>query len=151
MSKTIKYYKINKLEEKDFKRVIGVKKETFEEMVKVVRCYYQEKKRKGGRKRALSIKDEILIMLEYYREYRTFKHLSIDYGISESTAHYIVTKIEKILIVNPKFHIESLKDIKPKENSTDIDIMVVDVTESQCERPKKNKNIIIQGKRKSIQ
>jgi len=150
MSKTKKYCKVNKLNESDFKRVVGVKRDTFKEMVKVVNRYYRSKKVKGGTKRALSTNDEVLLMLEYYREYRTFKHLGVDYEVSESTAHYIVTKIEKILIVEPQFHLEKLKHIEPKCDENEITITVVDVTESQCERPKKNKNITTQEKRKSI-
>lgn len=96
MSKTIKYYKVNKLTDVDFKRVVGVKKETFKEMVKVIRKHYRDTKAKGGTTKSLSANDETLMMLEYYREYRTFKHLGVDYEVSESTAHYIVTKIEKI-------------------------------------------------------
>jgi len=150
MSKTIKYCKVNKLKDIDFKRVVGVKRDTFTEMVKVVRKHYRKAKLKGGTKRSLSANDETLLMLEYYREYRTFKHLGVDYGVSESTAHYIVTKIEKILIIEPKFHLEKLKHIEPHGDTNDICITVVDVTESQCERPKKSKSIITQGKRKSI-
>jgi hypothetical protein len=150
MSKTIKYHKVRNLRKEDFKRVVGVKIETFKEMVKVVRKYYRENKVKGGTKRSLSANDETLMMLEYYREYRTFKHLGVDYGVSESTAHYIVTKIEKILIVEPKFHLEKLKHIEPKKEGEDIEITVVDVTESECERPKKSKKITIQERRKSI-
>ena len=150
MAKTIKFYKVNGLKDSDFKRVVGVKRETFKDMVKVVRKHYREMKSKGGRKKSLSANDEILMMLEYYREYRTFKHLGVDYEVSESTAHYIVTKIEKILIVNPQFHLEKLKHIAPLEDSEKIEVTVVDVTESQCERPKKSKNYTTQGKRKSI-
>ena len=150
MSKTIKYRKVNKLQDADFRRVVGVKKETFKEMVKVVRKYYRQMKSKGGTNKSMPANDETLMMLEYYREYRTFKHISVDYEVSESTAHYIVTKIEKILIVEPQFHLEKLKHIEPKKDIEDIEITVVDVTESQCERPKKSRNIITQGKRKSI-
>ena len=150
MAKTIKYYKVNKLNNQDFRRVVGVKRDTFKEMVKVVRNHYRQKKAKGGTNKSLSANDETLLMLEYYREYRTFKHIGVDYGVSESTAHYIVTKIEKILIVEPKFHLEKLKHIEPQDDAKDIAITVVDVTESECERPKKSKNIITQGKRKSI-
>jgi hypothetical protein len=150
MSKTIKYYKVNKLKDTDFRRVVGVKRDTFKEMVKVVRKHYLKRKAKGGRKKSLSANDETLMMLEYYREYRTFQHIGVDYGVSESTAHYIVTKIEKILIVEPQFHLEKLKHIEPEDNAQDITVTVVDVTESECERPKKSKNIIIQGRRKSI-
>ncbi len=149
MAKTIKYSKVRNLTDKDFRRVVGVKKETFNDMLKVVRKHYRDTKVKGGTNRALSTTDELLMMLEYYREYRTFKHIGVDYGVSESTAHYVVTKIEKILIFHPQFHIEKLKYIKPQDESN-IEIMVVDVTESQCERPKKSKNDTILEKRKSI-
>jgi len=148
MAKTIKYYKVNKLTNEDFRRVVGVERETFKEMVKVVRRYYRQKKSKGGTNRSLSANDETLMMLEYYREYRTFKHLGVDYEVSESTAHYIVTKIEKILINEPRFHLKKLKYTEPKEDANNIEVTVVDVTESQCERPKKSKNITTQEKRK---
>ena len=150
MSKTIKYRKVNRLGQEDFKRVVGVSRETFKEMVKVVRRYYRKKKLKGGRKRSLSANDEMLMMLEYYREYRTFKHLGVDYEVSESTAHYIVTKIEKILIEEKRFHLEKLKQIEPREEGGEIEITVVDVTESECERPKKSKKSTTQERRKSI-
>ena len=150
MSKTIKYRKVNKLIDRDFKRVVGVKRDTFKEMVKVVRRHYRENKYKGGTNKSMSANDETLMMLEYYREYRTFKHLGVDYEVSESTAHYIVRKIEKILIVEAQFHLGKLKQIEPQEDTQNIEIIVVDVTESQCERPKKSKNIITQEKRRSI-
>jgi hypothetical protein len=150
MAKTIKFRKVNKLSETDFRRVVGVKRGTFQEMVKVVKKHYRKMKSKGGTNKSMSASDETLMMLEYYREYRTFKHLGVDYEVSESTAHYIVTKIEKILIVEPQFHLEKLKHIEPQKDVENIEITVVDVTESQCERPKKSKNIITQGKRKSI-
>ena len=76
MSKTIKYYKVNKLPDKDFRRVVGVKRETFKEMVNVVRKHYRQMKSKGGTNKSMSANDETLMMLEYYREYRTFKHLA---------------------------------------------------------------------------
>jgi len=150
MAKTIKYSKVKKLSERDFKRVVGVKIETFKDMVKVVRKHYRDKRSHGGTKKTLSTTDETLMMLEYYREYRTFKHIGVDYGVSESTAHYIVTKIEKILIKEPQFHLKTLKHTIPTDNANDIDIVVVDVTESECERPKKSKKDIIQVKRKNI-
>ncbi len=150
MAKTIKYFKVNKLIDKDFRRVVGVTRDTFKDMVKVVRKHYRENKAKGGTKKSLSANDETLMMLEYYREYRTFKHIGVDYGVSESTAHYIVTKIEKILIKEPQFHLKTLKHAIPTEDANKLEIVVVDVTESQCERPKKSKNNTTQVKRKSI-
>lgn len=150
MSTTKKYRKVIKLSSQDFKRISGVSKETFKEMIKVIRKYYLQKKSKGGRKKSLSVNDELLMMLEYYREYRTFKHLGVDYEVSESSAHYIVTKIEKILIKHPSFHLSSLKHFTPQNTDNNITVTVVDVTESQCERPKKSKNITTLEKRKNI-
>ena len=115
-------------------------------MVKVIRSHYLKRRRKGGKKPLLSPSDDLLMMLEYYREYRTFKHLGVDYEVSESSAHYIVTKIEKILLNCPQFHLPKLKHIAPNTTSN-IDIIVVDVTESQCERPKKSKEKTIQEKK----
>ncbi len=147
MGKTIKYFKVNKLTDKDFRRVVGVKRDTFKDMVKVVRRHYKKKKVKGGTNKSLSANDETLMMLD--REYRTFKHIGVDYGVSESTAHYIVTKIEKILIQEPQFHLKTLKHAIPIEDTNNLEIVVVDVTESQCERPKKSKKDTTQVKRKS--
>lgn len=149
MSKTIKYSKVIKLNDVDFRRVVGVKKETFKSMTKVIGRHYRAKKSKGGTKRSLGINDEVLLMLEYYREYRTFKHIGVDYGVSESTANYIVRKIEKILIKDPQFHLESLNKTVPVNSNNDY-VAVVDVTESECERPKKSKKETTREKRKNI-
>ena len=48
MAKTKKYYKVKNLKDTEFKRVVGVKKETFKEMVKVVRKHHKDRKSKGG-------------------------------------------------------------------------------------------------------
>ena len=85
MAKTVKYSKVNKLTNEDFKRVVGVSRETFKDMTKVLRRHYRKNRSKGGRKKSLSVNDQVLMMLEYYREYRTFKHIGVDYGVSEST------------------------------------------------------------------
>ncbi len=150
MGRTIKYSKVIRLSDRDFKRVVGVKKETFKDMVKVVRKHYFDNKSKGGTTKSLSANDETLMMLEYYREYRTFKHIGVDYRVSESTAHYTVTKIEKILIKEPRFHLKTLKYSIPTDGANEIDIVVVDVTESECERPKKSKKDTTQAKRRNI-
>ncbi len=44
MGKTIKYFKVNKLTDKDFRRVVGVKRDTFKDMIKVVRRHWTSPK-----------------------------------------------------------------------------------------------------------
>jgi hypothetical protein len=149
MAKTIKYYKVNKLTDADFKRVTGVSRDTFKLMLEVVINHYRTIKSNGGRKSKLSYSDQILMTLEYYREYRTYKHIGVDYRLSESSVHYAVKKIEEVLIKDERFHLPSLKKTQPI-NEDDIDVIVIDVTESPCERPKKSKENTTQVKRKDI-
>jgi len=73
---------INKLVADEFRRLTGVKKPTFEEMVKILHAAHVQKKLRGGRKNKLSIEEILLMALEYLREYRTYFHVSKSYGIS---------------------------------------------------------------------
>jgi len=146
MSKTIKYQTVNKLKDPEFKRVTGVSKDTFTLMKDVVTKYYRNNRAKGGRKKSLTPSDQILMMLEYYRQYRTYKEISIDYRLSESNTYYTIKKIEEVLLQDDRFHLPSLKKIRPTDESS-IDVIVVDVTESPCERPKKSKEHTTQVKR----
>ena len=64
----MKYEKIAWYTGKNFRRITGVKKETFKKMVEIVRKNYEEKHKKKGRKLKLSIEDMILATLECLRE-----------------------------------------------------------------------------------
>ncbi len=70
-------------------------------MVRLVK-YKQRQKKKSGRPPKLRIEDQILLTLQYLREYRTYYHIAKDWKISESNACRIVLKIENILIQGAK-------------------------------------------------
>ncbi len=72
----MKYPKIQGLEEEKFRRLTGVKRSTFEKMIIILNDADTKKKAKGGRKNKLSIEDQLLMALEYMREYRTYFHIS---------------------------------------------------------------------------
>lgn len=76
--------------------------------------------------------------LEYLREYRTYFHIAQNWGIYESRAYRIIRTVEDTLIASGKFRLPGRK--KLLEPNHEIEIVVVDVTESPIERPKKNKN-----------
>ena len=57
----------------EFKRLCGVTPATFEQMVKVVAAEKVLAK-KSGRPSKLSVEDQVLMTLEYWREYRTYFH-----------------------------------------------------------------------------
>ena len=75
----------------------GVSRQTFELMVEVVKAD-EKKKKKPGRRPKLIIEDQILMVIQYWREYRTYYHIGLDFGLSESAVCRIVFKIENILI-----------------------------------------------------
>lgn len=148
MAKTIKYKKINKLNNEEFKRITGVTKDVFKQMVKVLTQHYKLNRAKGGRKSNHTPSDQVLMMLEYYRDYRTFKSIAVDYNTSESTVHYVVTKVESILIKDKRFHLPSLKRKEPQNNENEVEIIIIDATETPCERPKKRQKKYYSGKKK---
>ena len=61
----MKYEQIKELEAEKFRRLTGVKKETFDKMVSILQEAEIKKKAKGGRKSKLSIEDRLLMALEY--------------------------------------------------------------------------------------
>ena len=143
--------KFEKLKEENFKRVVGVKRSTFEAMVEEYKRAEEERKKghkTGGRKPKLCEEDRVLFMLEYYREYRTLYHMGIDYGISEGHASKIVREVESVLIKSGKFSLPSKRVLY--EGDSEIEFVIIDATESPIQRPKKSKNETIQGRRNNI-
>lgn len=145
------YEEIKTLKPPLFKRLTGVKKEVFAQMLECV-TFHKEKVRKHksrGKPPTLSYADKILLMLMYYREYRTQFHIGVTYGIAESTVCEIIKEIEHILIKDKRFHLPGKKALVQSENN--FEVVLVDVTESPIERPKKNKGRITQGRKDDIQ
>ena len=79
----MKYNQIKELREGELRRLTRVKKPTFSKMVDILRQADRDKKSKGGRKNKLIIEDQLLMTLEYLREYRTYFHIGQSYWISE--------------------------------------------------------------------
>ncbi len=104
-------------------------------MVRTVKACLLKIKKKPGRKPKLIVEDQILIMLEYLREYRTYYHISQTWKMSESNICRIVHKIENILIKSRQFPLPGKKELW--QSSSDEELVVMDVMESQIERPKK--------------
>ncbi|MDR1941599.1 MAG: transposase family protein, partial [Endomicrobium sp.] len=50
-------------------------------MLKIVKREYRKKRKRGGRKSKLEVEEMLLMTLEYWREYRTYFHIGINYGV----------------------------------------------------------------------
>jgi hypothetical protein len=82
--KEMKYEKPEKYNEAKFRRITGIKRTTFGKMTEILGNAEKKRRTKGGRKPLLSIEDMLLAALEYLREYRTYAHIAVGYGLSES-------------------------------------------------------------------
>ena len=78
------YERIKHLKPEEFKRLCGVHPETFNQIVIVMQQAKQQLK--PGRPSKLSLEDQVLMTLEYLREYRTYFHIAQTWGVYESTA-----------------------------------------------------------------
>lgn len=143
----MKYQEAQNLTKSDFKRLYGVYPEIFKAMVKVVKVERILQK-KTGRRDKLTIEEQVLITLSYWREYRTYFHISQDWGIHEATAYRIIRRVEDILIDSGLFALPGKKDLIKTDSK--IQTVVIDVTEHEVERPKKNRKNTIAVNKRSI-
>lgn len=130
----MRYETIKNLKDKEFKRLTGVKPETY----RMMRDVLTEKQSNFGRPTSLVIEDQLLVALMYWREYRTQFHIAQSYGVSEATVSRIIAKVEKELMQSGKFRLPGRKALYDTE--TVIEVIIVDVSEQPIERPKKNRN-----------
>ncbi|MEG3997611.1 transposase family protein [Microcoleus sp. SVA1B1] len=84
--------------------------------------------------------------LSYLREYPTFFHLGIKWGINESNAYRIVIRTEKALIKSGLFNLPGKKILYQSQN--EIETVAVDVSEHEIERPQKKQKKYYSGKQK---
>lgn len=131
----MKYDQIKNLPEEQFRRLTGVKRTTFKKMIEILQEADQIKKIRGGRKNKLSLENQLLMALEYIREYRTYFHIANSYGISESAAYKAVRWIEDTLIKDPIFALPGRKALL--KSDIEYEVILIDAAESPIERPKK--------------
>lgn len=131
-------------------RLTGINDIIFNKILEILKTEELKKFKKGGIPNKLSLENRLLMTLEYWREYRTYFHIAKSYGISESTCFRNIKWIENTLIKHPDF--QQLDGQKSLLNNNFKDkTVIIDVTESTIQRPKKDKNNIIREKRKNIQ
>lgn len=130
-----KYETVAKLSATEFRRLTGIKSETFQGMIEILKKAEREKKFWGGKPNKLCMEDRLLMTLEYLREYRTYFHVAQNYGVSESVCWRNCRWIEDVLIQSRKFSLPGKKALL--KSDTEFEIVLVDAAESPIERPKK--------------
>lgn len=139
------YAQLQCLSRRKFKRRFGVEKKTFKRMKLAIEEQMPQFKTRGC-PRKLGIEEQILVTLEYWREYRTYFHIATNWGVSESTICRIVHRVENMLMASRLFRLPGKKYlIKSFEK---IPVIVMDVTETPVERPKRQQKRFYSGKKK---
>jgi len=139
------YEQVKDLPSAEFKRYCGVRPETFQRMVEVVSGHLRRKRRVSGRPTKLSVEDQVLMTLEYWREYRTFFHLAKSWGIHESSVWRTIRRVEDVLTKSKAFKLPGKKVLQPADH--EIEFIVVDVAETPVERPKKSRGLTTAARR----
>lgn len=126
------YNQIKALSADEFKRYCGVSPNVFDYMIIVIYQFLRARPKPGAPPK-LSLADQLLVLLQYYREYRTFFHIAQEWGISETTVSRIVHRLEDILIKSGMFSLPKKQEVVQGT----AELVVVDVSEQEIERPKK--------------
>jgi len=127
--------RIEKLKENKYQGVFGVKKPTFDKMLEILEKAYIKLHSKGGSSPKLTVLDKLIVMLSYYREYRTMENMAFDYDVAKSTICESIKWVESELIKDGTFSLPSKR--KLVEELPEIDAVLIDVMEVPMERPKK--------------
>ncbi|WP_197985111.1 IS5 family transposase [Leptolyngbya sp. Cla-17] len=139
------YEQLSQLKPGAFKRRCGVHLETFEQMVAILRPDLDRRGKRGGQCK-LSVEDQLLVVLEYWREYRTQFHIATTWGMSESAVCRLIQKVEGLLTNSDQFRLPGKKQLY--QNASTWSVVAVDVTESPIERPPKKQRGYYSGKKK---
>lgn len=73
----------------------------------------------------------------YWREYRTQFHIAKSYGIHEANSNRIIRKVEGALAASGIFSLPGKRAARSDEG-VEISFVIVDVTETPIEKPKKS-------------
>ncbi|WP_416375073.1 helix-turn-helix domain-containing protein [Spiroplasma poulsonii] len=134
--------KFNTLNDREWLRLTGIKKSTFNKMLDILKVAEIEKFKKGGKTNKLSLENRLLMTLLYWREYQTYFHLGKSFDISEANCYRNIKWIEDILIKNSDFQQLAGKKALINDYFNDKTI-IIDATETPIQRPKKDKNNLI--------
>lgn len=126
-------YMSNKISEINFRRSTGVKMETVNFLLKKLKLVVVRKK--SGPKNKLSLKRQLMLTLDYWRNYSSLMETGKRFGVSEATACRVCKFIEDHLA---KAGLCKLPGKKGYATDTE-ESFTVDVTECPIERPKRGK------------
>lgn len=118
-------------------------------MLEILQKAFEKLQQQGGKPLTkLQVEDKLLLTLQYWREYRTMEHLGYEYGVAKSAVHKALVWVENALICDGTFRLPGKDCLVSGEEKPKT--ILIDVTESPIERPKKNSENTIPARRNVI-
>lgn len=74
------------------------------------------------------------------------RHIAFDYGVSKSIIHKSIEWVENVLVKSGEFALPSKKKLTETQGEQ---VILLDATECEIERPKKNRKNTIPARRKN--
>ena len=115
-------------------------------MLKLLNEAYRIEHLRGGHPPKLSVLNRLVIMLSYYRDYRTMENIAFEYGVAKSTVCECVKWVENILIKSEEFSLPKKRELV---RDTEIEVVLVDATECEIEHLKKIAEILFMKREKT--
>jgi hypothetical protein len=137
------FEELTELQDTEFRRLTGVKRPTFERMLEILKAGELLQKARGGRPNHLSLENRLLMTLCYWREYRTYFHIGIDFKVSESACCRNIAWVENCIVASKVFTLPGRGSLQNAENAE----ILIDVSESPIERPQKSRSAIIRERK----
>jgi hypothetical protein len=128
-----------------FKRLYGIKPDTFHNMLSILQKEFDALHKNGGKPPKLKPEDKLYITLKYLRQYHTMDSIAAEYGVCKGTVCLAIQWVEDTLVKDGRFALPGKKVLKRKSPS--IQYIVVDVTESPINRTKEGQKAYYSGKK----
>lgn len=107
----MRWNKVKSLSSVQFRRVVGIQKETFEIFIQIIKPEWKLRRQRGGAKPKLRLEDHLLLILSYLCHYGTLIETGSKFGVSESSAWSICGWVEDILIAAKVLHLPCKKEV----------------------------------------
>lgn len=133
----MKWKKLRHLPDDQFRRISGVKKTTFIELIELLKPKWTNRRQGGGPIPKLSLRDQLVLTLSYWRNYGTYLETGSKFGVSETTSFNICRWVEESLKNEKMLHLPGKKELFAGKEK--YEVVVFDVTECPIERPKRRK------------
>ncbi|MDR2741720.1 MAG: transposase family protein [Treponema sp.] len=103
-----------------FKRLHGVKPDTFHRMLSILHKEFDALHKNGGKPPKLTLENKLYIALKYLREYRTMDSIVAEYGVCKGTVCLAIQWVEDTLVKDGTFALPGKRVLKENQSQSNI-------------------------------